>query len=107
MTLYDPREIEATLHLAAGDDAMLREELEQVFRASLAEICAGLLAAPAGEHAGLLHRLRGLASSFGAISLQQLAEELAAGDGVLPVSLLQTLAAQISAPTANPSVEGR
>lgn len=107
MGYYNRNEIELALVLAAPDDAALREDLAQAFRAALREICGAMLSAPASRHAGLVHRLRGLAASFGAASMLRLADGMTAG-GVGPsISALEQILREIGAPDDDPPTTGR
>ncbi len=95
MRFFDPDEIAAALDLAAGDDEAVRAELAEAFRASLHQSCAALLDAGEAGQAELLHRLRGLAASFGASSVQRLVDEIttagvAASAGALRQILRET-----------------
>lgn len=77
---YDPGQIDATLAAAVGDDPALVAELREAFLESAKRNLADLEAARddrAWQDAGW--RLKGLAGSFGAVRLMELADTIAEG----------------------------
>lgn len=84
---YDPGAIEATLAAAVGDDPGLIAELRIALVDSAERALAAMEAATTGDAwSEAAWRLRGLAASFGAVSLMTLATEAATAatpDGVL------------------------
>lgn len=77
---YDPGEIDATLAAAVGDDPALIAELREAFLDRAKEGLAGLEAARDDQAwRDAAWRLKGLAGSFGAIRLMEMADRVAEG----------------------------
>lgn len=75
---YDPGQIDATLAAAVGDDPVLVAELREAFLDGVKGGLSALeTAADAAEWRAAAWRLRGLAGSFGAVRLMELATRLA------------------------------
>ncbi|OHT19865.1 MULTISPECIES: Hpt domain-containing protein [Edaphosphingomonas] len=75
---YDPRALEATLSAAVGDDAMLAAELRQAFLSGARGHADAMgRTADVAEWRASAMRLQGLAASFGAFELMDLAEKAA------------------------------
>ena len=77
---YDPGQIDATLAAAVGDDPALVAELREAFLDSAKRSLADLESARddrAWQDAAW--RLKGLAGSFGAVRLMELADRIAEG----------------------------
>lgn len=88
---YDPGAIDATLAAAVGDDPALIAELRLAFSESAAKALDALNAATEAEAWRLAaSRLQGLAASFGAVRLMDLASE-AVATGVPEPALLTRL----------------
>ncbi|MEP9400951.1 Hpt domain-containing protein [Sphingomonas sp. VNH70] len=77
--VYDPGAIDAALAAAVGDEPQLIAELRAAFRDSAQRALAVLVAAGADEWSGAAFRLKGLAASFGAVRMMELATQAAAG----------------------------
>ena len=82
---YDPGEIDATLAAAVGDDPALVAELREAFLESAKRSLAALeAAADADAWRDAAWRLKGLAGSFGAVRLMELADRIADGPNADP-----------------------
>ena len=85
---YDPGQIDATLAAAVGDDPALVAELREAFLDSAKQCLTALAQAPdAAGWQDAAWRLKGLAGSFGAIRLMELADRIAAGPAGDPALL--------------------
>jgi len=77
---YDPGALGAALAAAVGDDPVLVEELRGAFVASArTHVRALAQAANRAQWCAAAWRLHGLAASFGAVALMEIAEGAAAG----------------------------
>lgn len=77
---YDPGQIDATLAAAVGDDPALVAELREAFLDSAKRNLADLeVARDDPSWQGAAWRLKGLAGSFGAVRLMELADRIAEG----------------------------
>lgn len=77
---YDPGQIDATLAAAVGDDPALVAELREAFLDSAKRSLASLeAAADVQDWRDAAWRLKGLAGSFGAVRLMELATRIADG----------------------------
>lgn len=77
---YDPGQIDATLAAAVGDDPALVAELREAFLDSAKRSLSALEAArDDGAWQDAAYRLKGLAGSFGAVRLMELADRIAEG----------------------------
>lgn len=86
--LFDNGDLDATLASAAGDDPALLAELRQAFGDSIARQLDLLTRSRCdGNWAMAALRLKGVAASFHAAQLMELAEEAAAGAPGDPVVL--------------------
>jgi HPt (histidine-containing phosphotransfer) domain-containing protein len=85
---YDPGAIDATLAAAVGDDPALVAELRLAFSESAARTLEALSGARGAEPwCQAASRLQGLAASFGAVRLMELAGEAVAAGAPDPALL--------------------